>query len=32
MRWGKAGADAVCHLRGLYLSESACWESFWNPG
>lgn len=32
MRWGKAGADAVCHLRGLYLSEPACWESFWNPG
>ena len=31
MRWGKAGADAVCHLRGLYLSEPACWESFWNP-
>ena len=32
MRWGKDGADAVCHLRGLYLSEPACWESFWNPG
>ena len=31
MRWGKAGADAVCHLRGLYLSEPACWDSFWNP-
>jgi hypothetical protein len=31
MRWGKEGADAVCHLRGLYLSEPACWESFWNP-
>jgi hypothetical protein len=31
MRWGRAGADAVCHLRGLYLSEPACWESFWNP-
>lgn len=31
MRWGKAGADAVCHLRGLYLSEPDCWESFWNP-
>jgi hypothetical protein len=30
MRWGKAGADAVCHLRGLYLSEPTCWESFWN--
>ena len=32
MRWGKNGADAVCHLRGLYLSEPTCWESFWNPG
>jgi len=31
MRWGQAGSDAVCHLRGLYLSEPACWESFWNP-
>jgi hypothetical protein len=31
MRWGPAGADAVCHLRGLYLSEPACWESFWSP-
>lgn len=31
MRWGQAGADGVCHLRGLYLSEPACWESFWNP-
>jgi len=31
MRWGPEGAAAVCHLRGLYLSESACWESFWNP-
>jgi hypothetical protein len=31
MRWGVQGADSVCHLRGLYLSEPACWESFWNP-
>lgn len=31
MRWGEGGANAVCHLRGLYLSEPACWESFWNP-
>jgi hypothetical protein len=30
MRWGEAGADAVCHLRALYLSQPACWESFWN--
>ena len=28
---GRRGANAVCHLRGLYLSEPACWESFWNP-
>ena len=31
MRWGEGGSDAVCHLRGLYLSEPACWDSFWNP-
>lgn len=31
MRWGEVGADAICHLRALYLSESCCWESFWNP-
>ncbi len=31
MRWSEDGADAVCHLRALYLSESVCWESFWNP-
>ncbi len=30
MRWGEDGSDAVCHLRALYLSEPACWESFWN--
>ncbi len=28
MRWGEDDADAVCHLRALYLSESAYWESF----
>ena len=31
MRWGENGADAVCHLRALYLSEPVCWDSFWNP-
>ena len=31
MRWGETGADTVCHLRALYLSEPACWDSFWNP-
>ena len=30
MRWGMVGSDAVCHLRGLYLSEPVCLESFWN--
>lgn len=31
MRWGESGADAVCHLRALYLSEPSCWDAFWNP-
>lgn len=30
MRWSEAGADAVCHLRALYLSETDQWESFWS--
>jgi hypothetical protein len=30
MRWGEAGADAVCRLRALFLSESGPWEAFWN--
>lgn len=29
MRWGSAGADAVCHLRAAYLSEPACWKTLW---
>jgi len=29
MRWGSDGADAVCHLRTLYLSQPGQWESFW---
>ena len=29
MRWGEDGADAVCHLRALYLSEPGQWEAFW---
>ena len=29
MRWGADGADAVCHLRALWLSESDQWEIFW---
>jgi hypothetical protein len=30
MRWGKAGSDAVCHLRALYLSQPVCWDQFWS--
>ncbi len=29
MRWGHEGADAVCHLRALLLSEKGQWEAFW---
>jgi len=29
MRWGRDGADAVCHLRALWLSEPDQWNSFW---
>lgn len=29
MRWGWDGANAVCHLRALYLSQSGQWEAFW---
>ena len=29
MRWGEAGADAVCHLRALFKSEKGQWEAFW---
>jgi len=29
MRWGEHGADALCHLRALFRSEPAQWESFW---
>lgn len=28
MRWGEAGADAVCHLRALFRSEPSQWEAF----
>jgi hypothetical protein len=30
MRWGEAGADAVCHLRALFKSEKGQWDAFWN--
>jgi hypothetical protein len=29
MRWGEAGADAVCHLRALFRSEASQWDAFW---
>jgi len=29
MRWGAAGADAVCQLRALFKSEKGQWEAFW---
>ena len=29
MRWGPAGADAVCHLRALFRSEASQWDAFW---
>ncbi len=29
MRWGHEGADAVCHLRALLLSEKVQWDAFW---
>ena len=30
MRWGEDGADAMSHLRALFLSESSQWTAFWN--
>jgi hypothetical protein len=30
MRWGEDGADAVSHLRALFLSEPGQWPAFWN--
>ncbi len=29
MRWGEAGAHAVCHVRALYRSEPSQWIAFW---
>jgi hypothetical protein len=31
MRWGEDGADALCHLRALFLSEKDQWDAFWHP-
>jgi hypothetical protein len=30
MRWGDDGADALCHLRALYLSEPDQWDLYWS--
>jgi hypothetical protein len=29
MRWGVAGAHALCHVRALYRSEKGQWAAFW---
>lgn len=29
MRWGSDGADALCQLRALYLSQPGQWDDFW---
>ena len=31
MRWGEDGADALCHLRALFLSDPGQWDAFWHP-
>ena len=31
MRWGEAGAEAVCHLRAGFRSEKGQWEAFLTP-
>jgi hypothetical protein len=30
VRWGADGANAVCGLRALFLSDSSQWQAFWN--
>ena len=30
MRWGEAGAHALCHVRALYRSEKGQWQDFWD--
>jgi hypothetical protein len=30
MRWGEAGAHAMCHVRALYRSEKGQWQAFWD--
>ena len=29
MRWGPKGADAMCHLRALIMSEPSQWTAYW---
>jgi len=29
MRWSEAGANAICHLRALFKSETGQWDAFW---
>ena len=31
MRWGRDGADAVCHLRALFKSGDRQWDAYWHP-
>lgn len=31
MRWGEDGADGMCHLRALLLSEPQQWQAFFSP-
>jgi hypothetical protein len=28
---GEDGADALCHLRALFLSDDGQWDAFWHP-
>jgi hypothetical protein len=30
MRWGEAGAHALCHVRALYRSQIGQWQDFWD--
>lgn len=30
MRWGEAGAEALCRLRALFLSAGGPWDAFWS--
>jgi hypothetical protein len=30
MRWSESGADAVCHLRALFRSETGQWDACWS--